>query len=167
MQLQFKEIIRKVPNFPKAPIEFLDISPVLASPDYLQVLLSQMGALVDWASIDAVIGIESRGFILGSALAAKHQKGFIPCRKAGKLPPPVVSESYQLEYGEATLEMQAGKGRVLIVDDVLATGGTLQATINIAEKCGYHPVDLLVMINISQLNSFTFRGNPVKALLKY
>jgi len=126
-----------------------------------------MGALIDWTKIDVVVGIESRGFILGSALAAKHNKGFVPCRKAGKLPPPVVAESYSLEYGNATLELQPGKGRALIVDDVLATGGTLKATLNIAEKAGFQVEDVLVMINIAAINSMKFRGEKVKALLDY
>jgi len=167
MLIPLKEQIRQMPNFPISGVNFLDISPILSAPDSFQVMLSQMADLVDWTKIDVVIGIESRGFILGAALAARHIKGFIPCRKAGKLPPPIISESYQLEYGSATLEMQAGHGRALIVDDVLATGGTLQATINLAEKSGYQVNDLLVLIDIQKLNKLKFNGQPVKSLFKF
>lgn len=167
MNMNIKEQIRQVADFPQKGVNFLDISPLLSSPQSFQVLLSQLGALVDWNKFDIVIGIESRGFILGSALAAKHNKGFVSCRKAGKLPPPVIAESYSLEYGQATIEMQPGKGRALIIDDVLATGGTLKACINVAEKAGYKVEDLLVLIDIQFLNKMTFKGEPVKSLLKY
>ncbi len=167
MTKQLKNLIRQVPDFPKKGINFLDITPLISSGDALQVLISQMGAMIEWSSVDVIIGIESRGFILGAALAAKHNKGFVPCRKAGKLPPPVHSESYSLEYGMATLEMQPGQGRALIVDDVLATGGTLKATINIAEKSGFRVSDLLVLIDIPVLNSMKFKGEKIKSLFQY
>ncbi len=167
MQKSLKELVRHVPHFPKKGINFLDISPLISSHEAFTVLLSQMGAMVDWTKIDIVIGIESRGFILGAALAAKHNKGFSPCRKAGKLPPPVISEAYQLEYGNATLEMQTGHGRALIVDDVLATGGTMKATMSIAEKAGYKIEELLVLIDICELNKMTFKNERVKSLLQF
>src|SRR5262245_17504945 len=118
-----KRYIRNVPDFPKPGIVFRDIAPLLR--DHLGQAIDAMSALLrteEWAAIDAIAGIESRGFILGSALALRHAKGFVPIRKQGKLPPPVVAVPYSLEYGSGVLEMQRGSGRVLLVDDVLATG---------------------------------------------
>ncbi len=100
-------------------------------------------------------------------LATTHKKGFLPIRKAGKLPPPVVSESYSLEYGEATIEMQKGKGSIVIVDDVLATGGTLQAAINVAQNAGFNVVDVATLINLKSLNTMTFKGQSIKNLIEY
>ena len=157
---------RKVSDFPKPGIQFLDMSPVLAKPELFAETLRQLSSLVDWSKIDTVIGIESRGFMLGAPLASLHKKGFVPCRKAGKLPPPVIAESYDLEYGSATLEMQPGSGRALIVDDVLATGGTLQATLRIAAKAGYQVHSLAVLVNITMLNSLTFQGAPVPSVIR-
>ena len=121
--------IAEVPDFPKPGILFRDIMPLLRR--HFGATIAALGACLsddEWASIDAVAGIESRGFVLASALADRFGKGFVPVRKAGKLPPPVVDRSYQLEYGSDRLEMQRGAGRLLLVDDVLATGGTRIAT---------------------------------------
>jgi len=156
---------RKVTDFPKPGIQFLDMSPLLASPVLLAETLKQLSSSVDWSLIDVVIGIESRGFMLGAPLAARHGKGFVPCRKAGKLPPPVFSETYDLEYGTATLEMQPGQGRALIVDDVLATGGTLKAALSISKKAGYHVQDLVVLLNLKQLNKMTFNNSPIRSVI--
>ena len=158
--------LRKVPNFPKVGIEFLDISPILNSASLFEECLSSMESLVDWSQVDAVLGIESRGFILGAPLAVRNKKAFIPCRKAGKLPPPVVQKSYDLEYGSATLELQPGQGRLLVVDDVLATGGTLEASLNLASQAGYQVSEVLVLINITQLNKFKFQNRTAKSLLE-
>lgn len=122
---------------------------------------------MDLRIVDAFVGIESRGFILASILASHFRKGFIPLRKAGKLPPPVVAESYELEYGNATLEMAPGTGRVVILDDVLATGGTLMAAINICKKAGYEVENVGVLVNLTFLNEMQFRGQPVISLIQY
>jgi adenine phosphoribosyltransferase len=118
-------------------------------------------------NVDVIAGIESRGFILAAALAKHSGKGFIPLRKAGKLPPPTVSESYALEYGSATLELAPGQGRVIILDDVLATGGTLQAGIKLCERAGYEVCDVGVLINLAFLNTMQFNKLPVKSLIIY
>ena len=163
-----KELVRDVPDFPIPGVMFRDITPILSNAEYLAQTLDQMSAKLGPEPFDIFVGIESRGFILGSALAARTGKGFVPLRKAGKLPPPVEKVSYKLEYGEATLEVASGcKGRVVIVDDVLATGGTLQAAITLCEKAGFEVVDVLVLIDLKFLNQFRFKGGEVKSLLEY
>jgi adenine phosphoribosyltransferase len=109
------------------------------------------------------VGIESRGFILASALSIHFGGGVIMCRKKGKLPPPVHSLNYSLEYGEDTLEIQPGKGNVIIVDDVLATGGTMLVAERLVQSSGYNLIDKLVLLNLSNLNKL----ENVKFLLKY
>lgn len=164
---QLQAAIIDVPDFPKPGVRFRDITPVLASPALFSLALDRLGAKVKWNDLDVVVGIESRGFILGAALAARHGKGFVPMRKAGKLPGPVVSQTYSLEYGQATLELKPGTGRALVIDDVLATGGTLEAALSLCARAGYEVVDLGVLINLSFLNTFTFRGQPVPAAISY
>lgn len=100
-------------------------------------------------------------------LATHFAKGFMPLRKAGKLPPPVHHRKYALEYGEAILECQPGQGRILIVDDVLATGGTLQAAIDLMTEAGYKVVDVAVLINLKFLNTMKFSGREIPSLIEY
>ena len=159
--------IRSVPDFPKAGIMFKDIMPIMR--DHLPAMITAMGEGINWNEIDVVIGIEARGFILGSALALKHGKGFVPVRKQGKLPPPVVAETYTLEYGTDTLEMAVMDKslRVLLVDDVLATGGTLRATHSLCEKNSCQVKGAAVFINLSFLNNFKQDGVPLHSVLTY
>ena len=124
---------------------------------------------INWNEVDFVVGIESRGFILGAAMAQLHGKGFIPMRKKGKLPPPVIGESYALEYGTDTLEMIINEkpGRVVLVDDVLATGGTLRAAMKLCEKNKLKISALALLINLTFLNKFKEEGLPVISVLNY
>lgn len=165
--MNLKEFITETPHFPKRGILFRDISPLLADPKKLDFIAHNLLNNIDLNAVDYFAGIESRGFILAMLLSATHKKGFLPIRKAGKLPPPVVSEKYSLEYGESVIEMQEGKGSIVIVDDVLATGGTLQAAINVAQHAGYHVLDVVTLINLKGLNKMTFNGHPIKNLIEY
>lgn len=164
---KIKSHIRTVPDFPKPGIQFLDVNPIFSSPELFQDLISEMATTYDWSQIDTLIGIESRGFILASALATYLKKGFVPCRKAGKLPPPVIQQSYTLEYGSATLELSRSseKKRAIVVDDVLATGGTLMAACSLAHEAGYEVMGSLVLINIAFLNNWNLSDKKIKALI--
>ena len=146
-------LIRDIPDYPKAGILFKDITPLLANAEAFEVVLENLSPFT--SQIDFIAGIEARGFIIASALATKNRKGFIPIRKKGKLPSKTFSRSYGLEYGEDELEIHqdafpAGS-RILLIDDVLATGGTISAALDlIADVGGVVPV-ISVLIEISSL----------------
>lgn len=163
----FETHIRNVPDFPKAGILFKDITPLLQ--ERFHEVIESMAKTIQWNEIDYVVGIESRGFILGAAMATLKGKGFIPVRKKGKLPPPVIAESYALEYGTDTLEMIINEkpGRVVLVDDVLATGGTLKAVMNLCQKNQFDVKALSLLINLTFLNKFTEEGYPVHSVINY
>jgi adenine phosphoribosyltransferase len=146
--------IREVPDFPKAGILFLDILPLLKDSTLLKSLTQQ---LANYAKeIDSVVGLEARGFILGTAMAIELGTGFVPLRKKGKLPGAVHSQSYGLEYGTDEIEVQDGVlysgERVVLVDDVLATGGTLIAGVMLLQKCGVVIESVIVALEIGVLN---------------
>lgn len=132
--------IRDVPDFPKPGIVFKDITPLLKSPEGLREAIAGLEAVCDPSTYDVVCGIESRGFIFGTALAYATKKGFIPIRKPGKLPHETISESYELEYGTDAVEIHADAlregERVLMVDDLLATGGTMSAALALVRRIG-------------------------------
>lgn len=163
----FESHIRNVPDFPKSGILFKDITPLLQ--ERFDEVVEAMCKTINWAEVDYVVGIESRGFILGAAMASFKGKGFIPVRKKGKLPPPVLSESYALEYGTDTLEMIINHtpGRVVLVDDVLATGGTLKAVMNLCQKNHFEVKAMSLLINLTFLNKFTEEGHPVHSVINY
>lgn len=155
-----EKYIREVPDFPKIGVSFKDISPLLKS-SYFPKLVKEMSKQVPLP--DYWVGVDSRGFIFASALSIQTDKGMIMCRKKRKLPPPVVSETYLLEYGEDTLEIQSGEGKVVIVDDVYATGGTMDAVEKLCVKAGYTVIDKLVLIDLQFLHEPT----NVKSLITY
>jgi adenine phosphoribosyltransferase len=165
--MDLKLCIANVPDFPKPGILFRDVSPLLKDPEALHFISENLVKGMDLSQVDYFAGIESRGFIFASLLASHHKKGFIPIRKAGKLPPPTVKKSYALEYGEATIELAPGNGRIVIVDDVLATGGTLQAAIDLSLEAGYEVVDVAVLIDLPFLNQFKFNQKSVHSLVRY
>jgi len=157
-----------VPDFPKPGILFRDIAPLLRTrfADTVQALDALLTDQ-EWKSIGALGGIESRGFILGAALALKRGKGFVPIRKQGKLPPPVVDVSYDLEYGSGVLEMQRGGGRLFLVDDVLATGGTMSAAAELCVKAGYEVTALGALIDLNIVADYRWRDLPLRAVIHY
>ena len=170
MSQEIEQYIRDVPDFPKPGILFKDITPLLQSPAGLALAVDRLAEVVDPDSYDIICGIESRGFIFGTPLAHRLDKGFVPMRKPGKLPWRTESESYELEYGTDTLEIHTdafeGTPRVLLVDDLLATGGTMGAAINLVRKVGGTPVACAFVIELSFLPGRDKLGDvPAHALL--
>ena len=163
-----KQAIRNVPDFPRPGILFRDIAPLLR--DHWEATLQALDDLLtpqEWDAVDALAGIESRGFILGAALAARRRKGFVLVRKQGKLPPPVVDVAYDLEYGSGVLEMQKGHGSVVLVDDVLATGGTMSAAADLCERAGYQLKGLLALIDLRIVADYSWRNLRLRAAINY
>jgi adenine phosphoribosyltransferase len=156
VQEELRARIRAVPDFPKPGILFRDISPLLADPKAFQLSVDALAELAAQRNVDRVIGIESRGFLWGVPLAMKLDVGFVPLRKAGKLPGPKLRRrSYDLEYGQATLELQdaelTGAKNVLIVDDLLATGGTARAAAELVGDANVRVAGLFFVIELDGL----------------
>ena len=154
--MDLKQHIRSVPDFPKTGILFYDITTLLRDPQGFKITIDMLSTPYTGQGIDVVVGIESRGFILGGAVAERIGAGFIPIRKPGKLPAKALKETYDLEYGKDALEIHAdavSKGqRVLIVDDVLATGGTAAAAAQLVKKLGGELHGLAFLIELLFLN---------------
>jgi adenine phosphoribosyltransferase len=167
-----KSKIRHVADFPKPGILFYDITTLLRDPEGLRLALDAMAAPYVGTPIDLVVGMESRGFIFGAALADRLQAGFVPVRKPGKLPAKSMRVSYALEYGTDSLEIHADAisagQRVLIVDDLLATGGTAAATIDLVSGLGADVVACAFLVELTFLNGRARLGTtPVHAVLPY
>ena len=163
--MSYKKYITEVSDFPEEGVNFKDISPLLADEEVFDNCIQDMGDMVEIP--DYWIGIDARGFIFASALSIYFGGGLVMCRKDGKLPPPVTRKRYQLEYGTEWIEMKEGRGTAVIVDDVLATGGTLQATNDLAEMVGYDVVDNLVLIDLQYVPRLEVFGLEVKSLIQY
>lgn len=169
---QLKKLIREVPDFPKPGINFYDITTLLIDPNGLKQTIDALVDMCAGLEIDTVIGVESRGFIFATPLAYRIGAGFIPVRKPKKLPAECVSISYDLEYGQDTLEMHkdaVGEGnRVLIVDDLLATGGTARAVVDLVESVGGKVAGLFFVVELDFLNGRSkFDGYDVRSLIRY
>jgi adenine phosphoribosyltransferase len=167
-----KAKIRHVPDFPKAGILFYDLTTLLRDRDGFRLAMDAITRPYQGIGIDTVVGIESRGFILGSVVADRIGAGFVPVRKLGKLPAATVRASYDLEYGSDSLEMHRdaiGPGqRVLIVDDLLATGGTSRATVDLVRQLGGTVEGLAFLIELVELHGRDrLRGENVMAVLQY
>ncbi len=163
-----KKAIANIPDFPRPGILFRDITPLLR--DHFDATIQALDALLsedEWNAVDALAGIESRGFILGAALAIRRGKGFVLVRKQGKLPPPVVDVTYDLEYGSGVLEMQRGHGRLVLIDDVLATGGTMTASADLCERAGYQLQALAVLIDLDMVKNYSWRHLPLRTAISY
>ncbi len=167
-----KKLIREVPDFPKPGINFYDITTLLKDENGFKQTIDGLANQFKGEKIDTMIGVESRGFIFAAPLAYQLGAGFVPVRKPKKLPAEKVSVSYDLEYGQDTLEMHkdaVGEGqRVLIVDDLLATGGTARAVVDLVEGLGGIVVGLSFVVELNFLNGRAkFPGHNVKSLLSY
>ena len=169
---ELKKYIRNIPDFPKTGILFRDITTLLKDKDAFRKTINLLAKNYRNQNIDAVVAVEARGFILGGAVAHRLGAGFIPVRKKGKLPYETYSATYELEYGTDTLEIHKDafkKGeRVLILDDLLATGGTTGAVIELIKKLGGEPVEAAFVIELEFLSGRgKIKGVPVFSLVKY
>lgn len=168
--MQYKDFIEDVPNWPAEGVLFKDITPLLADPKVFNSVVDDLSIIIDGLEIEPklIAGIESRGFIFGAAASSLNGLGFIPVRKEGKLPPPTEYIDSTKEYGNEVLEVKAGKGDVVIVDDVLATGGTIKATEQLLTDAGYNVVGAIVVIDLTYLHGeILIGGQPVQSLIKY
>ena len=169
--MDIKDHIRSIPDFPKPGILFYDISTLLAHSDAWQVAMGRMAKLISQHKPDVLAGIESRGFLVAAPLALKLGLGFIMVRKQGKLPGGIVSHEYDLEYGTDTVEVQVDaveKGqRVVVLDDLLATGGTMNAAINLINQMGAQVVGTACIIELAFLDGRSKLNTPFDALVSY
>ena len=170
--MDLKELIRTIPDFPEKGILFRDITTLLKEPEGLQEALHQMQDAIKDMEYDVIVGPESRGFIFGVPLAYAEKKGFVPVRKPGKLPAAVYSQEYDLEYGKSCLEIHQDalkKGqKVLIVDDLLATGGTGRAIAQMVTRAGAEVAGFLFLIELEALGGReTLKDYPVQSIICY
>lgn len=152
---KLEEYVRSIPDFPEKGIIFRDITTVILDPNGLQMAIDDMQKSLEGVDFDLVLGSESRGFIFGMPIAYNLKKGFVPVRKKGKLPCETISETYDLEYGQATLEIHKDAikpgQKVVLIDDLIATGGTSRAIINMVERLGGKVVKLVFLIELAGL----------------
>lgn len=170
--MELKDYIRSIQDYPKEGILFRDITTLLKDKDAFKLAIDKMAEQVKDKKVDLVVGAESRGFLIGSALAYKMNCGFIPVRKKGKLPYKTISEEYALEYGTDTLFMHEDaikKGdNVLVVDDLIATGGTALAMIKMVEKLGGNVIGSSFLIELEELNGRKeIEKYPINIVIKY
>ncbi len=164
--------IRNIPDFPQPGIQFKDITPVLADPELFLASIDWLCSNFRPGTVDAIVGIDARGFIFAAAAALKLHAGFIPVRKKGKLPYQTLEQEYQLEYGTATVAMHVDalkpRSRVLLIDDLLATGGTAAAAAALVEKLGARILEISFLIELSFLNGRQKLSQyPVRSLVVY
>ena len=169
--MKLEDYIRNIPDFPRPGIQFKDITPLLKNPDAFQEAVERFAQYCTEFSLDAIVGIEARGFLIAAPLAYRLRKPLIPVRKKGKLPFHTTSVTYALEYGNDTVEIHqdavAEGQHVLIVDDLLATGGTMAATAKLVEATGAHVAALAVLIELTDLKGrAALEGYDVHSLLQ-
>ena len=167
-----KKCIRNIPDFPKKGILFRDITTLLNNKGKFAKVINLLSKRYAGKKIDAVVAIDSRGFIFGGALAYKLKAGFVPVRKKGKLPYKILSAAYSLEYGEDTLEIHEDAfkpgSRVLLIDDLLATGGTMGAVVDLVKKLKGKIVEIAFVIELSDLNGRSkLKDFPVYSMVKF
>ncbi|MDY6323880.1 MAG: adenine phosphoribosyltransferase [Catonella sp.] len=169
---KLEDYVRTIPDFPEKGIMFRDITTILSDKDGLRMAIDQMSAAIGDVEYDTVLGPESRGFIFGMPIAYNMHKAFVPVRKKGKLPAETVSVDYDLEYGKATLEIHKDAikpgDKVVIVDDLVATGGTMEAITKLVEKLGGEVVKIVFLIELEGLNGRERLGKyDVASIIKY
>ena len=167
-----EDYVRSIPDFPEKGIIFRDITSVIQSPEGLKLAIDGINEKLKGVDYDVVVGPESRGFIFGVPVAYANGKGFVPVRKKGKLPCETISEDYSLEYGTATIEMHKDAivpgQKVVIVDDLIATGGTTEAIIKLIERLGGEVVKIVFLIELEGLNGREkLAGYDVDSVIKY
>lgn len=170
--MDLSKIIRDIPDFPQEGVLFRDITPVLQNAEALKEAVNQFCQQLADVEFDYVLGPESRGFIFGVPVAYAMGKGFIPVRKPGKLPCKVIAKKYDLEYGSNTLEMHADAlkpgDKVVVVDDLIATGGTTKAICELVEEAGAEIVSLNFFIELKALNGRELLKNyPIQSIIQY
>jgi adenine phosphoribosyltransferase len=169
--MDLKAHIRQIPDFPKPGILFYDISTLLQAPAAWRAAIEQLAAMAAAHRPDRLVGIESRGFIVGTPIAVQLGVGFGMVRKRGKLPGSVVAHTYSLEYGMDSIEISAdlipAGSRVVVIDDLIATGGTAAATVALLRKIGADPVATVFLIELTKLNGRAKLDVPVATLLQY
>lgn len=152
---ELKDYVRTIPNFPEEGVMFRDVTTVLQDPEGLKLAIDGMQEKIENLEFDVIVGAESRGFLFGMPIAYNLNKAFVPVRKKGKLPAETISESYNLEYGQATLEIHKDAikpgEKVVIVDDLIATGGTLEAIIKLVERLGGEVIRICCLIDLPEL----------------
>jgi adenine phosphoribosyltransferase len=171
-QQRLRAAIRNVPDFPKPGIQFKDITPVLADADLFRLTIDLLAAPFQQGSIDTVVGIDARGFIFAAGVALKLDCGFVPVRKRGKLPWKTLEQSYDLEYGSNTIAIHEDAvkpgSRVLLIDDVLATGGTAAAAAALLTKAGARIIEAAFVIELGFLNGRAkLNGLPMRSLVAF
>ncbi len=172
MSPTYESLIRAVPDFPQPGVLFRDVTPLLADPDALREAVGGLAEPFRCKGIDRVAAIEARGYILGAPVALELGAGFIPLRKAGKLPRETLSAAYELEYAQAEIEMHAdallARHNVLIVDDVIATGGTAAAAVSLVRQAGAAVVGIAALIEIAALDGRArLPGVEIASLVRY
>ena len=170
--LELAQYIRDIPDFPKKGVIFKDITPLLRNKNAFQEAIQWITGPYIKNPVDIIVGVESRGFVFASAAALQLGAGFVPVRKPGKLPAKTIEASYELEYGTDKLQIHQDaieKGqKVLIVDDVLATGGTASATIDLVKRSGGNIVEVVFLIELTFLKGMDkIKGYPCRALIQY
>ena len=169
---EIEQAIRNVPDFPKPGIQFKDITPVLADARLFAGSIDLLTEKFQPGSVDAVVGIDARGFIFAAAAAVKLQAGFVPVRKKGKLPYKTIEQDYALEYGHATVAMHTDAlkpgARVVLIDDLLATGGTSAAAVELMKKLGVQILEITFLIELKFLNGRErLKGLPVRSVVVF
>jgi len=169
---KIEDYVRSIPDFPEEGIIFRDVTSVLQDADGLQLAIDSMKAFVEDLDFDVVVGTESRGFIFGMPIAYELHKSFVPVRKKGKLPLETISKEYDLEYGSAVIEMHKDSikpgQKVVIVDDLIATGGTIEASIQMIESLGGEVVKVVFLMELAELKGRErLKGYDVESVIVY